>query len=118
MRLVPIVNRRADEPPVPVNAMVEVFALNVRLVAPLWVKKTVEPENVQVPPPIFNVLVPEPVLVKLPVIVILLLFAEKSSVPVWALQVSDCIERVALVVTTPPPDEASKVTSSPATGAD
>lgn len=104
---------------VAVNEIVELFALKVRLVAPFWLKAAAVEERVQVPFPIFKVLVPAPVLTKLPPIVTLLLLVAKSKVPVKALIVSDSIDRLALLtVTVPPPDDPSKVTSSLEPGTD
>lgn len=72
--------------------------------------------RVQVPLPRFSVLVAEPVPLKLPVSVTLLLLAEKSSVPVCAPQVSDMIATVVLTVTVPAPELPSNVTLSAEVG--
>lgn len=77
------------------------------------------PVIVQVPDPIFRVLVPVPVRLNV-LIVGLLLFADKSKVPVNAPIVIEVTVGLyaAPMVTVPPPDDASSVTVSLDPGTD
>ena len=76
------------------------------------------PDRVKVPDPQLIVRVPVPDVVIAPVKVGLLLFAEKSRVIPIAPQVRDLIEKSVATVMVPAPEDASIVTSSPATGTD
>jgi len=99
----------------PVNESVEEFALKV---APEAMRKNeLTPLRVQVPFPIFHVTLL--LASTFPVVMTLLLLAEKSSVPVKPVNVNEPIVHVPppiLTVTVPPPELASRRIASVVAG--
>lgn len=101
---------------VPVMAIVEVPALKVRPVVVAAFHGVLADVAVRLnsPLPRLSVRVPVPVMLNpvVPLSVALLLFTEKSSVPVNAPAVMDWTVTVVLTVTVPPPLDPSNVTES------